>query len=76
MTRPTYEPGLRLLRLMMQRRYSEATIDTAAGLCLLAEDKKPLIAEMLEYLSDETHTEREFARMLSDKIKENRSDFF
>ena len=64
------KPGFRLLKLMMQRRYSEATIDTAMGVFVMSEKRAALAEELLEYLADETHTEREFARMLSDKIKE------
>lgn len=70
MTKEISAPGLKLLRLMLDRKYSKPTIDTVAGLCLLSENKTALAEELLEYLADETHTEREFARMLSDKIKE------
>ena len=62
-------PGLRLLRVMMDRHYSSATIDTAAALYGLTEKRTALAEELLEYLADETHTEREFARLLSDKSK-------
>ena len=63
------KPEFRLLKLVMARHYSEATIDTAMGLLALTEKRTALAEELLEYLADEAHTEREFARLLSDKIK-------
>ena len=70
MTKMMYSPGLKLLRLMMDRHYSSATIDTAASLYALTEKRTALAQELLEYLADDTHMERDFARLLSDKSKE------